>query len=365
MINYKILAELDVSSINDLNILRKTIFTFFQRNRNEYFDPNERLNVVLGDHDLYSNNTYGVKLAIVQTACDEIDISRCYIQIITTNSNIKEEIETVAKNNNKFDHLGYQILAGTYNKIVISESEYQYSSYIPTKVKLEDLNKKETYWLTESKTFCMYPWIHLNASPNGDAMPCCLWDYNVPMGSVKENTIEELWNNDNWKMLRKDMMEDRPNAGCTTCYGQEESGFFSPRNSANKHHGHHIDRVSRTSKDGHSADFKMTYWDIRFSNLCNLSCRSCGHIFSSSWYKDQKELAGPEWAKKNKPLFWAGRHETDMYDQLLEHIDYVEQVYFAGGEPLMMEEHYRILEELERREKFDVGLVYNTNFTKT
>jgi len=109
----------------------------------------------------------------------------------------------------------------------------------------------------------------------------------------------------------------------------------------------------------------MTYWDIRFSNLCNLSCRSCGHIFSSSWYQDQVKLAGEGWGKSNKPLFWAGRHETDMIEQLMEHLDYVEQIYFAGGEPLMMDEHYVILEELEKRKRFDVRLIYNTNFTKT
>jgi sulfatase maturation enzyme AslB (radical SAM superfamily) len=43
----------------------------------------------------------------------------------------------------------------------------------------------------------------------------------------------------------------------------------------------------------------------------------------------------------------------------------VEQIYFAGGEPLLMEEHYRILEELVRRKRFDVRLIYNTNFTHT
>ena len=42
----------------------------------------------------------------------------------------------------------------------------------------------------------------------------------------------------------------------------------------------------------------------------------------------------------------------------------MEQIYFAGGEPLMMDEHYRILEELEQRGRFDVRLIYNTNFTQ-
>jgi sulfatase maturation enzyme AslB (radical SAM superfamily) len=61
----------------------------------------------------------------------------------------------------------------------------------------------------------------------------------------------------------------------------------------------------------------------------------------------------------------AGRDKNDMWQQLLPHIDYVEQIYFAGGEPLMMEEHYNILDELERRGRFDVRLIYNTNFTQT
>jgi hypothetical protein len=74
-------------------------------------------------------------------------------------------------------------------------------------------------------------------------------------------------------------------------------------------------------------------------------------------------IENPEWKKAHKVLNYAGRFETDAWEQLVEHIDYVEQIYFAGGEPLMMEEHYNILEELERRGRFDVRLIYNTNFT--
>jgi hypothetical protein len=161
------------------------------------------------------------------------------------------------------------------------------------------------------------------------------------------------------------MLTETPNPACARCYEQEESGFFSGRRSANKHHGHHVGRVVMTESDGHVNHFGMTYWDIRFSNLCNLSCRSCGHIFSSSWYQDQAQLAGPTWALNNSALNIAGRDKNDMWSQLLPHLDYVEQIYFAGGEPLMMEEHYNILDELERRGRFDVRLIYNTNFTQT
>lgn len=233
-------------------------------------------------------------------------------------------------------------------------SHYQYNS--TELVKPIDLTEREQFLLKESRTFCIYPWIHLHAYPTGEAYPCCHAEMAYPVGNCKTNTLAEIWQGDAMQRLRQDMLTETPNPACTRCYEQEQSGFFSGRKSANKHHGHHIRKLDTNP-------FEMTYWDIRFSNLCNLRCRSCGHIFSSSWYQDQAHLAGPEWRDRNVSFNYAGQTETDMWEQLLPHIDYVEQIYFAGGEPLMMDEHYRILEELERRERFDVRLIYNTNFT--
>jgi sulfatase maturation enzyme AslB (radical SAM superfamily) len=186
-----------------------------------------------------------------------------------------------------------------------------------------------------------------------------------PVGNCRTNTLEEIWNSPTQRQLRLDMLNEKSNPICNRCYEQEDSGFFSGRKSANKHHGHHVARAHGTLDDGTVDQFEMTYWDIRFSNLCNLKCRSCGHIFSSQWYQDQAKLAGPEWKDRNTVLNYAGRTETDMWTQLEPHLDYVEQIYFAGGEPLLMEEHYNILEELVRRGRFDVRLIYNTNFTHT
>jgi organic radical activating enzyme len=222
-----------------------------------------------------------------------------------------------------------------------------------------DLTAREEFLLKDSKTFCIYPWIHLHAYPTGEAYPCCHAEMKPGVvGNCRENTLAEIWHGEPMQKLRSDMLTETPHAACTRCYEQEESGFFSGRRSANKHHGHHIKKLEQNP-------FEMTYWDIRFSNLCNLKCRSCGHIFSSQWYQDQAKLAGGDWKQKNTVLNYAGRTETDMWEQLEPHLDYVEQIYFAGGEPLLMEEHYRILDELVKRKRFDVRLIYNTNFTHT
>ena len=236
-------------------------------------------------------------------------------------------------------------------------TQYKYNS--ADLVRPTELTEREEFLLKDSKTFCIYPWIHLHAYPTGEAYPCCHAEMGVgQVGNCRTNSLAEIWQNDAMTKLRADMLSETPNATCGRCYEQEESGFFSGRRSANKHHGHHVKKLD-------SNPFEMTYWDIRFSNLCNLKCRSCGHIFSSQWYQDQVKLAGPAWRDRNTVLNYAGRTETDMWSQLEPHLDYVEQIYFAGGEPLLMEEHYRILEELVKRGRFDVRLIYNTNFTHT
>ena len=234
-------------------------------------------------------------------------------------------------------------------------TQYKYNS--ADLVRPVTLNSREEFLLKDSKTFCIYPWIHLHAYPTGEAYPCCHAEMAYPVGNTKFKTLEEIYRDAPMRDLRNDMLNERSNPACGRCYEQEESGFFSGRRSANKHHGHQIKRIDDDK-------FQMSYWDIRFSNLCNLSCRSCGHIFSSSWYQDQAKLAGGDWKDRNQVLNYAGRTETDMWEQLIPHLDYVEQIYFAGGEPLMMTEHYNILDELERRGRFDVRLIYNTNFTQ-
>jgi sulfatase maturation enzyme AslB (radical SAM superfamily) len=84
-------------------------------------------------------------------------------------------------------------------------------------------------------------------------------------------------------------------------------------------------------------------------------------VFSSNWYDDEVAAHGQV---PHPKIMFAGQHKQDMWEQMQPHIPNLEQVYFAGGEPLIMEEHYRVLKELVHREMFDVRLVYNTNFSE-
>ena len=238
---------------------------------------------------------------------------------------------------------------------------YDYGAKEPEKLKIKDMTPKQKELLIDSKTFCMMPWLHLHAFPDGRAYPCCFALDQYPVGDLNKDSMETVFNSKDMKKMRLNMLDDKPSRQCTKCYDQEKSGFFSLRLSSNKHFGHNIGMVDNTDGDG-SADCIIKYWDIRFSNLCNMACRSCGTWFSSNWYEDHKKLTGkpPDHAK----IMRVGRTADDIWEQMLKQFDHVEQFYFAGGEPLIMEEHYRILKELDKRKMYHVRLIYNTNFSK-
>ena len=214
-----------------------------------------------------------------------------------------------------------------------------------------------------SKTFCALPWASLHHWPDGRVYPCCLTDYRKPIGHVKKNTLEELWNVDRMKELRKDKLEGERHVHCAKCYMQEDNGDESMRIASNRLLEEHLDNfVATTEEDGHSNEFILRYWDFRFSNLCNFKCRMCGSSLSSKWYKDEVDIYGQsendralihvnDWSKKN------------IHEYVHEFIEEVEEIYFAGGEPLMMEEHYMILEKLIEIGNTDTRIRYNTNFS--
>jgi len=217
------------------------------------------------------------------------------------------------------------------------------------------INKE--YLLNESKTFCMFPWVHLNATPKGDIYPCCSNDYTVPFGNTKETTLKEAFNNEQMKSLRLDMLNERPNKMCNFCYKHEESGPYSFRNYSKEQLSGRFDEVvPSTLEDGTVGEFKMHYFDIRFSNICNFKCRTCGSEFSSQWGAENRR-----YDPLHPIVIHADDNKGDLLNEVLGQIEHIDLAYFAGGEPLITDEHYTILEEMIRMGRTDITLRYNTN----
>ena len=223
-------------------------------------------------------------------------------------------------------------------------------------IPINDLDKE--HLLTESKVFCMFPWTHLNATPKGDIYPCCSNDYTNPIGNTAELTLEEAFNTDYMKQLRLNMLAGKPSKICTFCYNHEKASPHSFRTYSLDHFKQHFDEVmSMTRTDGTVDQFKMRYFDIRFSNICNFKCRTCGTEFSSQWALEDKKTFNPD----GPIIIHVDDQRGTVLEEILDQIDHIDLAYFAGGEPLITQEHYVILEELIRKGRTDTVLRYNTN----
>jgi radical SAM protein with 4Fe4S-binding SPASM domain len=217
--------------------------------------------------------------------------------------------------------------------------------------------------LNKNTAFCILPWVHLHALPGGNVYPCCnsAHQEKAIVGNLNENEkLSDTWNSDEIKSIRAKMLEGEKISICHKCYEQEAGGQESMRIASNETFKHHKNKVKKTSESG-SFPFKgLPYLDIRFSNLCNLKCRICNHDYSTAWHKDTKLLN----ANYTKPLrIDVANNLDELWKELESYIEGLEFIQFAGGEPLMMQEHYRILKKLHELKKFDVKITYNTNLT--
>jgi radical SAM protein with 4Fe4S-binding SPASM domain len=209
---------------------------------------------------------------------------------------------------------------------------------------------------------CAVPWVHLNFEPNGKVVPCCLTSHhNYFAGDLNTQTIDEIWNSDNMKNLRKQMIAGEEPKICATCFDREKVTGESGRIYQNREFPKVIEIIPEiTEPDGTCKTMELKYWDFRFSNLCNFKCRSCGPRYSSAWVPDAKKLG---YTDQEKVWSIENVDQQTNFDFLKEQVQHVQKIYFAGGEPLLMPEHWQTLDMLVANNRFDVKLSYNTNLS--
>jgi sulfatase maturation enzyme AslB (radical SAM superfamily) len=170
------------------------------------------------------------------------------------------------------------------------------------------------------------------------------------VGNVKENSIEDIMNNDKMRELRLLMLSDKKSDMCLKCYNMEDLGIKSHRLRHNDTFKNHFDIIKNTDADG-KIEPNLKFVDVRFSNICNLKCRMCYSGLSSS-------IAAEE---NKKIIYLKSLPDYDIFEKQYANF---EQIYFAGGEPLLMKEHLDLLEKLINLNfAKNIKLIYNSNIT--
>jgi hypothetical protein len=213
---------------------------------------------------------------------------------------------------------------------------------------------------TRPDTLCMAPWTHTYLSPQTERRMCCASrepaqnftqyiDTQSGTGQYKPITLEQHWNSEHMKSVRRRMMAGEQLPECDVCnskllntdvYRSYFNSLFGSKYQL---------AMELTTPDG-ATKITPVSWDYRFSNLCNFKCRTCGDMLSSAWETEQRQHNMIDWAnpKNNWMMPIVKEQITQFQDTQIEQEfataveqHRIEEVYWVGGEPLMYEQHWR------------------------
>ena len=231
---------------------------------------------------------------------------------------------------------------------------------------------------------CLAAWCHTYVSPTTERRMCCASrepaqnfmqyiDTKAGSGKYIPITLDEHWNGEHMRSVRKRMMAGETLPECEVC-NDKLLNTSVYRSYFNQLFGHkYLQAMQETDATGYTT-MKPVSWDYRFSNLCNFKCRMCGDMLSSAWESEQRQHNMIDWGnpkntwmlpevKKQIEHFQEDQVEAEFSKAVEEHR--VEEVYWVGGEPLMYEQHWRYMSRIvELGDGPNVYARYNTNLSR-
>lgn len=228
-----------------------------------------------------------------------------------------------------------------------------------------------------SKFLCDLPWVHFSIFPHGTTSVCCETEHKNALGhgfngdhdsknilGVKNNSINDIVNCDNYRKIRLDMLAGVVPEACAGCKKIEDAGGRSKRI---KDSYWKEDWAKVTNPDG-SIKPDLRSIELRLGNHCNLRCRSCNAESSTSWIKEYNQLKDKLPLASNyaqilkEPRYSFDWVDTDeFYDDLIQYTENLEELHISGGEPFLVPRHFKFLSKLVDIGKTDISIGYHTN----
>lgn len=238
--------------------------------------------------------------------------------------------------------------------------------------------------MNKPDTLCLAPWVHTYLSPQTERRLCCASrepaqnfqqyiDTQSGTGKYIPISLEEHWNSDHMRSVRRRMLAGETLPECEVCNDQLLNTSVY-RSYFNNLFGHkYNDAIAKTNADG-STTMRPVSWDYRFSNLCNFKCRMCGDMLSSAWESEQRQNNMIDWTNpKNNWMKPEIKQQIEHFQDTIVEAEFsqaveehgVEEVYWVGGEPLMYEQHWRYMQRIiELGDGPNVYARYNTNLSR-
>ncbi len=223
-----------------------------------------------------------------------------------------------------------------------------------------------------SPTFCMAKWHHTTIYLQTGETHSCYHPrpHKIPLDEVIIDA-SALHNTSQKKLERLEMLNGGKPTGCQYCWNIENMGedYISDRKERNVSI-YTPERYLQIKKGEWDQNINPEYIEISFGNECNFKCGYCHPKHSSSYYKEIKDH-GPYTMVKNH------RNDIDWFKVYEEETNpYVEAWWrwwpevsktlnilrITGGEPLLQQSTWRLLEDLDKNPKPNLEININSNF---
>lgn len=194
---------------------------------------------------------------------------------------------------------------------------------------------------------CSAPWVSLAINADKSFSLCCNTLLDINLGSWDELSILEAFQSAKVSKYRNQFLQSTYERACKGCYTDEESNLQSKRDEYIRNY-----KFDPAQKAFGYSDIKRL--ELFLSNKCNFNCRTCGSFFSSSWNKDNLALS--------RDTFIHPPPTQSQMEELLEISKSLHSVYIAGGEPLICQELYLLLESFVKFNN-QCSITINTNLS--
>ncbi len=206
---------------------------------------------------------------------------------------------------------------------------------------------------TTDSIFCTAPWLHSFLVPSGSYRICCHSSYPH---DHDDTDFETFWNGERIRRVRKQILSGEIPKECSRC----ASSQFSLETHSHYFATEYKDLIpqiqSSTSSDGHTTMMPIDF-DYRLSNICNLKCRMCSELYSSSLAEESKSGIYSEMSDKQSE-----DAKNKMMTALLE--GRTRRVYWGGGEPLLSSFHWKYMDAaIQNNFAKEITCFYNSNLS--
>lgn len=214
---------------------------------------------------------------------------------------------------------------------------------------------------------CILPWINFSTNTFGRPRTCGYADQKIVKDAqvkLKGSSIEQEWNNEYFKKIRRDFLNGVWPENCKRCEYVESLNGHSKRLEENKYHyeaNKHL--IDQTDSDG-SVSYYPPNIDIRVGTICNLKCIHCGTGASSKWNEDKSLLNKYSNTESyNIDNKWI-EQDSFIWDNIKENLNQTKKFNFLGGEPFANKQHNKFIEEISKTDKAkEITLHYVSNGT--